>query len=107
MGDARYTVMGFDFLRRFGALHTPPLTGLEGKSVSVLFWFAGSWKGTMKRETDEPNEEYWTHPLGSSKMDPFRWIKQDRIRFCELMTIEPIGEHLMLRVKHFQSGLFG
>ena len=40
-------------------------------------------------------------------MGMFRWIKEDRVSFYELMVIEQAEEGVMMRIKHFSPGLKG
>lgn len=73
-------------------------------SISDLAWIEGRWKGECN---GEPIEEHWSAPDGGSIMGMFRWIRDCKIRFFELFTVEQEGGGLALRIKHFHPGLKG
>lgn len=52
-------------------------------------------------------EEYWSAANGDSMMGTFRYVKDGKARFYELMLIEQTPEGLVLRLKHFNPGLIG
>lgn len=79
------------------------LTPLEA-SISDLAWIEGRWRG----ECDgEPIEEHWSSPDCGSIMGMFRWMRNGKVRFFELFTVEQEGTGLVLRIKHFDPGLRG
>ncbi len=81
-----------------------PREGLKGAAPADFHWLSGSWTG---RHGEDVVEEYWS-PLGADTlMAMLRWQKDDRVFFYELMVIERDGEHLALRIKHFDPGLRG
>jgi hypothetical protein len=81
-----------------------PREGLKGAAPADFHWLSGSWAG---RHGEDVVEEYWS-PLGADTlMAMLRWQKDDRVFFYELMVIERDGEHLALRIKHFDPGLRG
>ena len=49
----------------------------------------------------------WSPLGGGGLMGMFRWIKEDRVSFYELIVIEQAGEFVMMRIKHFSPGLKG
>jgi hypothetical protein len=65
---------------------------------------AGAWRGRRGADTVE---EHWSGPEGESLMGMFRWLREGKARFFELLTIEAEGECLVLRIKHFHPGLKG
>ena len=80
-----------------------PREGLKGAAPADFHWLSGSWTG---RHGEDVVEEYWS-PLGADTlMAMLRWQKDDRVFFYELMVIERDGEHLALRIKHFDP-VFG
>jgi hypothetical protein len=72
--------------------------------ISELSWLAGQWTGTYGGDTIE---EHWSEPGAGAMMGMFRWIREEQVRFYELMTLEPEGEGIVLRIKHFAPGLVG
>jgi len=52
-------------------------------------------------------EEYWSPLAAGTMMGMFRWIREGRVRFYELITIGLEGVELILRIKHFNPGLVG
>ena len=77
---------------------------LIDKSVSDLSWLSGAWYGQVG---DDQIEEHWSGPAAGTLMGMFRWIHGDQVRFYELLTIEPDGDTLLMRIKHFSPGLIG
>ena len=77
---------------------------LVGISVSDLSWLSGAWYGQVG---DDLIEEHWSGPAAGTLMGMFRWIRGDQVRFYDLLTIEPDGDTLLMRIKHFGPGLIG
>ena len=73
-------------------------------SVSDLSWLSGAWYGQVG---DDLIEEHWSGPAVGTLMGMFRWIHEGQVRFYELLTIEPDGDQLLMRIKHFGPGLIG
>lgn len=73
-------------------------------SVSDFAWLQGAWAGTFK---DDAIEEQWSGEQCGTMMGMFRWMREGQIRFYELILIEPAGDGVMLRLKHFNPGLVG
>ena len=73
-------------------------------TIDDLAWMAGSWAGQVD---GDPVDEHWTSPAGGMMMGMFRWLKNDRLYYSELLVIEPAAEGLVLRLKHFDPGLNG
>ena len=74
-------------------------------SINELGWLAGQWRG---QDGDDIIEEHWSTPAAGSMMCMFRWIRNDSVRFYELVTIETDADgQLRLRIKHFNPGLGG
>jgi hypothetical protein len=67
-------------------------------------WIAGKWQG---RALGGEFEETWNPPRGDSMMGMFKLVVDGKMRFCELLLIQPQGESLVLRLKHFSPGLVG
>ncbi|HEY3289340.1 MAG TPA: DUF6265 family protein [Anaerolineae bacterium] len=72
--------------------------------ISQLAWMAGSWSGTVD---GDHVDEHWSAPAGGMMLGMFRWLKNERVYYYELLVIEPTPNGLVLRLKHFDSGLNG
>lgn len=79
---------------------TEPVT----PSVDALGWMSGRWVG--EHEADRI-EEWWSEPYAGMMLGMFRWHRDGVPRFYELMTIEPDGDRVVFRIKHFKPGLIG
>ena len=74
-------------------------------SIDDLAWLAGQWRG---RYGDDIIEEHWSTPAAGTLMCMFRWIRGDKVRFFELVTIETDEDgEIRLRIKHFNPALRG
>ena len=83
---------------------TYPVIPLTPINAADLAWLEGRWVGT--RAGDEI-EEIWSGAGAGTLMGMFRWLRSGKVRFFEIITIEPAGAGLVLRLKHFDSGLLG
>jgi hypothetical protein len=72
--------------------------------IHALAWMTGSWSGLLDGELVD---EHWSAPAGGMMMGMFRWLKNERVYYYELLVIEPASNGLVLRLKHFDSGLNG
>jgi hypothetical protein len=83
-----------------------PIHPQSAKSASIhnLAWMQGAWHGTFG---DDSIEEHWSAAAASTMMGMFRWIRAGSVRFFELMTIDEEAGALVMRIKHFDSGLKG
>ena len=70
--------------------------------IYSLAWMAGSWIG---QADGDPVDEHWSTPAGGTMMGMFRWLKNGRVYYYELLVIEPTANGLVLRLKHFDSEL--
>jgi hypothetical protein len=71
-------------------------------SIGDLAWIAGHWQGSAM---GGQFEETWNAPLAGSMLGMFKFVKDGQVGFYELLIIEPLGESLTLRIKHFSSDL--
>ena len=71
-------------------------------SASDLSWLSGAWYGQVG---DDLIEEHWSGPAADTLMGMFRWIHDGQVRFYELLTNEPDGDQLLMRIKHFGAGV--
>lgn len=84
---------------KLSAGNKSPVANLE-----EIGWLAGHWEGeAMGGKT----EEIWTLPKGGAMLGVFRFIKNDKIGFYELMTIVQDKDTILLRLKHFNPDLKG
>jgi len=72
--------------------------------VADLGWLTGHWTGTRG---DDQVEEAWGAPAAGTMMGMFRWIRGGEPWFYELTVLEPDGDSIMFRIKHFHPGLVG
>jgi hypothetical protein len=70
-------------------------------TVQQLAWIAGPWTGTLG---DRTIEQHWSAPLGNSIVAMYRSVRNNEATLYELLAIEQEGEHVMLRIKHFNPG---
>ena len=73
-------------------------------SIDDLAWLAGRWLGEGFGGTLEEN---WNPPLGGTMVATFRLIEKGKPHFYEICLIEPAGNSLVYKVKHFNPGLTG
>jgi hypothetical protein len=86
-----------------------PLVGQTGQSpsrvkLSDLSFMMGLWQADWNGGL---GEEHWSPPLGDSMVGTFRFVKDGKGRFYELMLIEQTTNGPVLRLKHFNPGLIG
>jgi hypothetical protein len=72
--------------------------------IESLDWIVGRWAG--ERGADQ-FEEWWAEPAGGTMVGMFRLLRDGVPRFYELLTVEPEGDRLVWRIKHFGTGLVG
>jgi hypothetical protein len=72
--------------------------------IESLGWIVGRWAGGRGSDWFE---EWWAEPAGGAMVGMFRWLHDGAVRFYELLTVEPDGERLVWRIKHFKPGLIG
>jgi hypothetical protein len=91
------------------ALTVNTLTRVEGApraaaTLESVAWIEGHWQGDGLGGTAE---EVWAPPLGGTMMGMFRLVRSDSVAFYEILTLEPDGASLILRLKHFHPDLTG
>jgi hypothetical protein len=72
--------------------------------IEQLAWIAGHWQGDAMGGSFE---ESWAPAKGGAMMGMFKMVMGDEIRFYEMLTIVPVEDSLILRLKHFSSELHG
>lgn len=73
-------------------------------SIKGLRWLSGHWIGD---HGSDRYEEWWSEPDGGMLLGAFRRLRDEEPRFYELLAVEPEGEGLVVRIKHFDPGLRG
>lgn len=73
-------------------------------TTEALAWLAGRWVG--EHDADRI-EECWTDAHAGMMLGMFRWHRDHQPRFYELLSLEPDGDQLVFRIKHFAPGLIG
>ncbi len=72
--------------------------------LSDLKWLVGYWRGSgLGAEADEN----WAPAAGGNMAGTMRLFKNGKLSFSEYMLIEPLGDSLTLRLKHFNSDFSG
>jgi len=74
-------------------------------SVNDFAWLAGHWTG---KGMGGYNEETWNPPVDNKMIGMYRYTKDGKVVFYELLTIMPndSGE-MVFRLKHFNPDLTG
>ncbi len=72
--------------------------------IDKLSWLSGGWKGEKWGGTIE---EYWSEPEDGNMIGMFRFIRDGRIQFTELMYIQEKDQTLLFRLKHFDKDFKG
>jgi hypothetical protein len=80
-----------------------PSTPIPG-TAEQLAWMTGRWVG--EHDADRI-EEVWSDAQPGMMLGMFRWHRDGQPRFYELLTLEPEGDRLIFRIKHFGPGLVG
>jgi len=73
-------------------------------SIADVSWIAGHRRAAALGGVCE---EIWGAPMGSSMVGMFRFVKDGKIVFYELMTIAEENKSLVLKIKHFNPDLSG
>lgn len=86
-----------------------PSSGQTGQSPSAvtladLSFITGLWRADWNGGV---GEEHWSAASGDSMMGTFRFVKDGKGRFYELMLIEQTPDGPVLSLKHFNAGLVG
>jgi Domain of unknown function (DUF6265) len=73
-------------------------------TLADFSFIMGSWRADWNGGV---GEEHWSTASGDSMMGTFRFVKDGKGRFYELMLIEQTRDGPVLRLKHFNPGLSG
>ncbi len=74
------------------------------KFQSIGKLLQGNWQGKIG---DDIVDEYWSIPLADTIMGMFRWIKDGKVSFYEMVVIDNVDGIIKLKIKHFNSDLTG
>ena len=77
---------------------------LDKATLADLAFIAGQWRGEMQGGITEEN---WSLAAGDSMMGVFRFVKNGKAVFYEMLLIEATPNGPVLRLKHFHPGLRG
>ena len=72
--------------------------------INIASWLVGFWKG---EGIGGVCEEAWTEPVDGSMFGMFRFIKDGKPVFYEIMTMTETENGLSFRLKHFNPDLTG
>jgi uncharacterized protein YciI len=76
----------------------------QSASIVDVAWYAGRWLG---KGFDATVEESFVPPMGGTMIGTFRMIKDEKPAFYEMLLLEPDGDSLVYRVKHFHPNFTG
>ena len=72
--------------------------------IADFAWLEGTWIGTgLGGQT----EEHYSAPLGDAIVGTFRFVKDGKPVFYELVTVVEEGGSVLIRLKHFHPNLVG
>lgn len=77
---------------------------VEKATLADVAFIAGQWRGEMQGGITEEN---WSAAVGGSMMGVFRFVKDGKAVFYEMLLIEATAGGPVLRLKHFNPGLKG
>ncbi|HVF92169.1 MAG TPA: DUF6265 family protein [Blastocatellia bacterium] len=86
------------------SLSRSPAQAVDKVKLSDLDFIAGRWQGELGGGI---TEEHWSTASGNSMMGMFRYVKDGKAVFYELMLIEHTTGVPALKLKHFNPGLIG
>lgn len=77
---------------------------VDKATLAHLAFIAGEWRGELQGGITEEN---WSPAAGDSMMGVFRYVKNGKAVFYEMLLIETTSSGPVLRLKHFNPGLKG
>lgn len=72
--------------------------------IADLAWLEGTWIG---KGLGGHTEEYYSSPLAGAIVGNFRFVKDDKAIFYEIVTIVEHNGSVLVRLKHFTPDLVG
>ena len=73
-------------------------------TIDEIGWIQGSWTGSAMGGTFE---ETWNPPSFGTMVGVFKFVKDEKVVFYEILTIVEKDGSLLLRLKHFAPDLVG
>ncbi len=89
----------YDKIKLLPDEHKSPAANLTGIS-----WLAGHWRG---KALGGVAEELWAPPAGDSLVGAFKLVKDNKVKFYEIMIIRQVENSLIFQLKHFNNDLTG
>ncbi|HKG23095.1 MAG TPA: DUF6265 family protein [Blastocatellia bacterium] len=86
------------------SLSQSPASAVDKVKLSDLDFIAGRWQGELGSGV---TEEHWSTASGNSMMGMFKYVKDGKAVFYEMMLIEHTTGVPALKLKHFNPGLIG
>jgi hypothetical protein len=80
------------------ALGSPPAR------LADVAWLAGHWQG---EGFGGKIESMWAPPSTGSMMGVFKYVRNEKVGFYEILTIVEVDHTIILRLKHFHADLKG
>ncbi|MCB2153730.1 hypothetical protein KQI84_02495 [bacterium] len=68
------------------------------EKISQLGYMAGNWRAEFDGEV---MEEFWAAPMGNSMSGVTRFIRDDKLRLMEVLSIEGTDRGIVMYIKHF------
>src|SRR5512134_3551134 len=106
---SRWSITLWMLLGIYGAIATTclsqsPTQGTKVSSLADLAFITGHWSGELDGGT---TDEHWSAPSGDNMMGVFRYVKNGKAVFYEMLLVEMTATGPVLRLKHFNPGLIG
>jgi hypothetical protein len=80
------------------AAERPPIAA----TLADVAFMAGHWVGG---EPGDLSEEVWVAPEGDSMLGMWRFVAKGQTRIYEILTLTTEGDHVVLRIRHFNPRL--
>jgi Domain of unknown function (DUF6265) len=81
---------------------SPPAAPPIPADLADVAFMAGHWIGG---DPGELSEEVWSAPEGDSMMGMWRFMAKGQTQIYEILTVTKEGEHVVLRIRHFNPKL--
>jgi hypothetical protein len=82
----------------------PPGAASPPAKINDVAWLEGTWVG---QGLGGQTEEAYASPLGGAMVGYFRFVKDNKVVFYEIVTIVEMNGSLAMRLKHFHADLKG
>lgn len=78
--------------------------GSPAATINDVSWISGYWQG---QAWGGETEEIWSQPANGSMMASFKFGKDGKVKFYEIIIIKETDNSLVLKLKHFGDELLG